>query len=227
MQDIMLRLDILKTQGMLVSFHWIPSHKDIKRNEEAEIAVKEATGWRKAKKKNGKCKESDSRYTSEKQELGRSRATIKLALEGKASEFGEIAWTNEKTGKELHAICPKPTKKMLKIHRGLRKAASALIVQMQTEKIGLKGFLHSRKVPGFDSPECLCRRGLQSAKHLLVEYCLHTQKKNRIWKEDRKKVAFGRISGEEMLTNRKFVKKAAQLMKSLALINQFRSASID
>lgn len=57
MQGTVLRLDILKTQGKLVSFHWIPSHKDIKGNEEADIAAKEATGWRKAKRKNGKCKE--------------------------------------------------------------------------------------------------------------------------------------------------------------------------
>ena len=166
----------------------------------------------------------DSGYTSEKQELGRSRATIKLALKRKASELWEEAWTNEKTGRELHAICPKPTKKTLEIHRGLCKAASALIVQMRTEKIGLKKFLHSRKVPGFDSPECPCRRGLQSAKRLLVECHLHTQKRNRIWEKDRRKVAFGRISWEEMP---KFVKKAAQFMKLLGLIDQFRSAIID
>ena len=159
--------------------------------------------------------------------LGRSRATIKLALERKASELWEEAWTNEKTGRELHAICLKPTKKTLGVHRGLSKAASALIEQMRTEKIGLKKFLHSRKVPGFDSPECPCRRGLQSAKHLLVECLLHTQKRNRIWEEARKKVAFGRISWEEMLTKPKFVKKAAQFMKSLGLIDRFRSAIID
>lgn len=87
MQDIVLRLDILKTQGKLVSFHWIPSHKDIKGNEEADIAAKEAIGWRKAKKENGKYKKWDSGYTSEKQELGRSQATIKLALERKASKL--------------------------------------------------------------------------------------------------------------------------------------------
>ncbi len=89
MQDIVLRLDILKTQGKLVFFHWIPSHKDIKGNEEAEIAAKEATGWRKAKKKNGKCIEWDSGYTSEKEELGRSRATIKLAWNTKPSSCGK------------------------------------------------------------------------------------------------------------------------------------------
>ena len=144
-------------------------------------------------------------YTSERQKLGRSRDIIKLVLERKASKLWEEAWTNEKTGRELHIICPKPTKKTLKIHRGLCKAASILIVQMQIKKIRLKRFLYFRKFPGFDSPECTCRRGLQSIKHLLVKCRLHTQKRNPIWEKKRKKVAFGRISREEMLTNPKFV----------------------
>ena len=120
-----------------------------------------------------------------------------------------------------------PTKKTLKIHRGLGKAASTLIVQMRTEKIGLKKFLHSRKVPGFDSPECPCRRGLQSAKHLLIECRLHTRESNSVWEEDRRKVSFGRIAWEGMLTNPKFAKKAAQFMKSLGIIDQFSSAIIE
>ena len=109
-------------------------------------------------------------------------------------------------------------------HKDLCKAASALIVQMRTEKIGLKKFLHFKKVPGFDSPECLCRRGMQSARHLLVECRLHTRKRDMIWEEDRRKVAFGRIGWEEMLTNPKFARKAAQFMKSLG---QFRSVTIE
>ena len=128
---------------------------------------------------------------------------------------------------ELHAICRKPTKKTRKLHKGLSKAASALIVQMRTEKIGLKKFLHFRKVPGFDSPECPCRRGMQSAKHVLTECRAHAGERNRTWEEERRKAAFGRISWEEMLTQPKFAKKAAQFMKSLGLIDQFRSATLD
>ncbi len=112
--------------------HSIPSHKDIKGNEDADTAAKEAKGWKKAKRRNRKWKELDSGHTAEKQNLGRSRATIKLALEQNISEQWETAWSNEKTGRELYKICPKPTKKVLKIHKGLRKAASALIVQMRT-----------------------------------------------------------------------------------------------
>lgn len=55
-----------------------------------------------------------------------------------------------------------------RVHRVPGKAANYLVVRMRTEKIGLKKFLHSRKMPGFDSQECPCRRGLQSAKHVLI-----------------------------------------------------------
>ena len=117
MQAIVLHLDTLQAQGRQALFHWIPSHKDIKGNEEADIAAKEATGWRRAKRKNGKWREWDSGYISEEQKLGRSRATIRLALEQNTLEQWEKTWTSEKTGRELYAICPKTTKKTLKIHK--------------------------------------------------------------------------------------------------------------
>ncbi len=86
MQATILQLDTLRTQGKLVSFHWILSHKDIKGNEDVDIAVKEATGWRRTKQRNWKWKEWDSGHTAEEQNLGKSCATIKLVLEQNISE---------------------------------------------------------------------------------------------------------------------------------------------
>ena len=194
MQTITQHIDDLRARGMPIHLQWIPAHKNIRGNEEADIAAKEATGWRRAKRRNGKWREWDSGHTAEKHEVGRARATIKLALEQKTLERWEEVWSREKTGRELHAICPKPTKQTLKIHKCLCKAASALVVQMRTEKIGLKKFLYSKKVPGFDSPECTCRRGVQSAKRMLVECRAYTREKNRTWEIDRRKAAFGRRS---------------------------------
>ena len=48
-----------------------------------------------------------------------------------------------------------------------------------------------------------------------------------MWGEDRRKAAFGRITWEEMLTLPKFAKKAAQFMKSLGLIDQFKTITRD
>ena len=129
--------------------------------------------------------------------------------------------------RELNVICPKLTKQTLKIHQGLYQAASNLVVQIRTEEIGLNKFLYSKNMPRFDSPEYPCRRVLQSAKHLLVECQVYNWKKNKTWEVNRKNSAVGRISWEEMLTKPKFTKKVAQFIKSLGLINQFKSTTFD
>lgn len=49
---------------------------------------------------------------------------------------------------------PAPTKDVLQLHNGLRKAESALLVQARTGRIRLARFLHSRKVPGFETAQC-------------------------------------------------------------------------
>jgi len=62
---------------------------------------------------------------------------------------------------------PPSTKQVLKLHKDLRKAESALLVQARTGRIGLAKFLYSRKVPGIDTArgDCLahglvlCTRG--------------------------------------------------------------------
>ena len=47
------------------------------------------------------------------------------------------------------------------------------------------------------------------------------------WEEERRKAAFGRIGWEEVLIQPKFAQKAAQFMKSLGLIDQFKPVTLD
>ena len=44
-----------------------------------------------------------------------------------------------------------PNKAVLKLHSGLKKAESSVLVQARTGRIGLARFLYSRKVPGIQS----------------------------------------------------------------------------
>lgn len=89
MQIITQHIHDLRTRGTPIYFHWIPVHKNIKGNEEPDIAAKEATGWRRAKRRNGKWRELDSGYTAERPALGRARTTVKLASEQKTLERWE------------------------------------------------------------------------------------------------------------------------------------------
>ena len=61
-----------------------------------------------------------------------------------------------------------PDKHVLKLHKGLHKAESSILVQARTGKIGLRDFLFKRRVPGFDSPWCVCGQGRETVRHILV-----------------------------------------------------------
>ena len=56
-------------------------------------------------------------------------------------------------------INPDFSKKALAKHHGLRKHESTALTQIRTGRIGLKAFLHKRRVPGVLSPRCSCGWG--------------------------------------------------------------------
>lgn len=45
-----------------------------------------------------------------------------------------------------------------------------MLVQLRTEKIGLRDFIFSRNVPGIYDRNCVCREGRQTVQHLLLAY---------------------------------------------------------
>ncbi len=57
MQTITQHIDDLRAKGMSIHLQWISAHKNIRGNEEADIAAKEATGWRREKRRNAKWRE--------------------------------------------------------------------------------------------------------------------------------------------------------------------------
>jgi len=75
---------------------------------------------------------------------------------------------------------PAPTKDVLQIHNGLHKAESALLVQARTGRIRLARFLHSRKVPGFETAQCQCRAREETPRHMVL-FCTHeTNRKSQL-----------------------------------------------
>ena len=99
---------------------------------------------------------------------------------------------------------------------------SALIIQLRTGKIGFRAFLHSRKVPGIDSPNCDCG-DLMTVTHVVLR-CPR-------WTEARA-VAFAGIderslrSLKGLMATRKGCLAAARMVQQTELLAQFQSADL-
>ena len=64
-----------------------------------------------------------------------------------------------------------PTKQVLQLHKSLRKAESALLVQVRTKRIGLAQFLYNRRVPNVVTAKCQCRAGHETPRHMAL-FCI-------------------------------------------------------
>ena len=77
-----------------------------------------------------------------------------------------------------------PDPEVLKLHQGLHKAESSVLIQARTEKIGLAKFLYQRKVPGVITDQCTCGAGPETVQHV-VEYCnRETEHRDQIRRKD-------------------------------------------
>ena len=73
---------------------------------------------------------------------------------------------------------PDLTASALAKHKGLRKHESSMLTQIRTGKIGLKAFLHQRRVPGILTPRCSCEEADETPQHLFVD-CPETARARR------------------------------------------------
>ena len=68
----------------------------------------------------------------------------------------------------------------VKMRKGLQKAESTLATHIRTKRIGLEAYLHSRKEPEVESPECSCGRARQTANHVLLFCPDHEELRKRM-----------------------------------------------
>lgn len=101
----------------------------------ADQAAKEATGWRKVKRRNGKLVEINTNHTSPSPSLPFLRTAVKASLAEKLYAEWEYDWHKEVRRRTLYKIAPTLSKKVLHLHDKLPKWVSSLMVQMRTGKI--------------------------------------------------------------------------------------------
>lgn len=157
LKQIATRVESLQKSGHTVVVRWIPSHEGIEGNEAADI---EAKGWREGSTTGPRAELQPALYALQ--------ATLKMRTCKNADRDWLSSWQQETKGRTTFRHSPAPSKKVLQLHEGLTKRQSAILVQLRTEKIGLRDFLFRRKVPDILDPMCDFREGRQTVRHVLL-----------------------------------------------------------
>jgi ribonuclease HI len=208
-KQILGKVKQLRDEGTKVNVRWIPAHEGIDGNEAADRAAKEATGWR----EDGQ----DGPRAEPPSELYALRSTLKTWSRKTANKQWQVNWAAETKGSATRRHTPIPTKKVLQLHKDLSKRESAILVQMRTEKIGLKDFLFQRRVPGHTDSKCDCGSRRQTVAHILLD-C----RKRR----DLRRQELGRFPGRNnlraILNTRKLAIKAIKFMEQTRILGHDR-----
>ncbi len=108
--------------------------------------------------------------------------------------------------------------KTVKMRDGLQKAESTLATHIRTERIGLNAYLHSRNVPGTDSPRCGCGWSHQTAKHVLMHCPDWSHLRPRMLQDA------GSSDYRIIVATTKGLRAVAKMMMETELLEQFRVA---
>jgi len=110
------------------------------------------------------------------------------------------------------------SKRSVRMRDGLQKAESTLAIHIRTERIGLNAYLHSRNVPGTNSPRCDCGWSHQTAKHILMHCPNWTHLRSNMLRDA------GFTDYRVIVATTKGLKAAARMMMETELLEQFRVA---
>ena len=102
------------------------------------------------------------------------------------------------------------------------KVGELIDIPNETGKIGLRKFLHERKMPEVKDARCGCRRGEETVRHVLTECRRFKEMKRTMWARDVRKARLNWIDLRTILTTPAYVKKAALFMQKTDLLGQFR-----
>ena len=212
----------LRSRNIEVELHWVPAYIDIEGNEQADIAAKQATGWR-LKGQGGRQKEVDTNCMAQQARVQILKSAVKTVVDKTIQQQGAQEWRDCDKGRTLYKIAAKPHKSVLRLHENLTNRLSNIAIQLRTAKIGLREFLYSRKQ--VDSPMCSCMLSKQTVKHVLFQCKSGRLKKPRrgLWDEETRKAEFGVLRVEEILTSPVSLKKAATFIEESGLIGYLRA----
>ena len=174
LQEIALRIESPPRQ---LEIHWIPAHSGVPGNELADIAAKEATGWR--------ATGPPSTPSHTPPNLPTLTSAYKTAARYRANEQWAENWKTEKHGRTTFKLTPEPSAFVLHKFNTMSRAESSVIVQARTGKIGLRSYLHL--IGAENSRNCPCGEGAQSVQHILLCCPEFEELRETMWKHDAKR----------------------------------------
>lgn len=126
------RIQSLQERGNVMMIRWMPAQKSILGNAGADNAVKQVTGWR-----------IDDAAGPRAHALKTPRqplTSMKACCRKMSNERWQVAWRSESKGRATFREVVIPSKRVLRLHEGLSKSQSSLLVQLRTDKIDLEDF---------------------------------------------------------------------------------------
>jgi len=202
-----IKMDLLRWSGIDVRVHWIPAHIGVPGNEMADRAAKQATGWR-------ENPWSPPIPPTISIPFATLRSSVKMTLRKRIVLDWEAQWRGEKVGSITRKLIEVPARATLRLHIGLHRALSSVLVQLRTGKIGLRDYLFS--IGRVESRECPCGWGRQTVKHILIECPIHQRiRLDTIWKGSRVQDL------KQILSTPKLAKEAARFVIWARLLGQF------
>lgn len=197
------RLDALSNP---IHIHWIPAHTGVPGNEAADIAAKEATGWR--------SQGLPGTVSPTPPHLHTLISACKTSIRSRVNQQWEEQWKTDIRGRITHKITKKPSKQVLGKFATMSRPGTSVLVQARTGKIGLRHQLHS--IGAEDSKDCRCGEGPQTVQHVLLCYPEFDELREKMW-EGKRETDLSILLGTPGLA-----KKAAQFLIETGELIQFR-----
>lgn len=212
LQNIAERIQQLRPQELPTEIRWTPAHTESR-------AMKKRIEQQR-KPRDGEKTGKQARQRSSRKNSILSQSTLKTWTQEEASKAWQAKWTAEARGRTTVRDTPRPTKKMLQLHEGLSKRHSAILVEMRTEKIGLKDFLFNRRVPDATDNKCTYREGRQTVSHVLMR-----RRRFRQLRHQELGSTLGRHGLRALLNGRKAAAKAIRLMEQTEILGQTKNSA--